>query len=122
MRSRVAMSVISERWSKFFQTLLETLQRLRLDHAAHLGEHPHETAGFGMVELLLSSCAINPRRFSDQTTQRVERMTDQRALFRAGFGLIQGGRDQSIFLVACQSVPPFSVVSFFAVSELGVVI
>src|SRR5215831_10395455 len=91
MRSRVAMSVISERWSKFFQTLLETLQRLRLDHCAHLGEHPHETAGFGMIELLLSSCAINPGCLRDQTTQCVERMTDQRALFRACFGPIRGG-------------------------------
>src|SRR5215813_1836972 len=61
----VAMGLAFDRWSKLFQARLKTLQGLRFNHCAHLGEHPYETAGFAMVQLL--SCrAINPRSLGDQ--------------------------------------------------------
>jgi hypothetical protein len=36
--------------SQFFQALLKSLQRLRLDHSAHLGERPDQRQCYGLDE------------------------------------------------------------------------
>jgi hypothetical protein len=60
------MAPALKRRGDFLEPLFQTLQRLRFDHGAHLREHPHEASRFAMVELLVTSLAVDPRCFSDQ--------------------------------------------------------
>jgi|SoiMethySBSTD1v2_1073268.scaffolds.fasta_scaffold06652_17 hypothetical protein len=65
---------------ELFEPVLEALEGLRFDHGAHLCQHPNETAGFGVIEFLGSSRAIDARGLGYEPAERVEGMPDQGSL------------------------------------------
>jgi hypothetical protein len=52
-------------WGNLFKPLLKPLECLRLDHSAHLAQHPNQAARFAVIELLVACRAVDPRGLGD---------------------------------------------------------
>jgi hypothetical protein len=96
--------------SEFLEPLLQALKSRGFDHSAHLREHPDETAGFGVVELLIAGCAVYPCCLGDQASEAIQGVPDERTL-AAILALIVYGGGLSDFVFLGQAVGPFSLVN-----------